>query len=191
MRFLLIVLGVLLTAGPASAGWQIGESGPWTFIVPEDRGIPAPMLSCSDSGRKAVFIHTENADFAAALSRSKETRDLDMRRIRLFIDGDVVYNEPILFLPMWKMVQSNENALFRTIYNAAVRGDDMEFFLSARGRSDLDVPPVDDVFREFAAICAAAARVGRVSFAPSGVIIGLPSSSTLYPPSAPEASACL
>lgn len=141
-------LGAL--AGVASAEWTNLSSADGTTIYTED-GDGAVIMGCDADGNLALAFLLEDSDVEDAVNYPTERWKL--RRGSIFVDGDEVFNNKFVYKPSVKLAEtSNPRAVVR-IYNASIRGDNMEFDLGRYGSISMAMPGTNDAFQGFASAC--------------------------------------
>lgn len=134
--------------GQASSEWRSGTVDGQFVIFPRTEG-PIPMLGCGSDGRRSLMIATDGGE-ALFSNQQNLTRKYKARRARLFVNEEQVFSQRVIWIPAWKVAQTNDSSAFRVVYNAAVQQEELRFTLNGYGSMELPLPAADDTFRQFA-----------------------------------------
>ncbi|MEM1381266.1 MAG: hypothetical protein AAGH41_11660 [Pseudomonadota bacterium] len=139
----------------SEAGWQRLEtlSNPAIQYIAPDGG-PGTLLTCAN-GNYGLMITLDGMDATEALlDSSRRRRSLNGE---LFVDGEATYKGGFRYKLATKAAEAYERKPAAQIFNAVVRGQKVEFKLSGKSIKDLELPGVNEAFREFAKECKAQA----------------------------------
>lgn len=139
-----------LVAGSASAEWTELGSSSGTTIYTQD-GDGAVIMGCDASGGLALGFLLEDADVGAAVSNPSERWKL--RRGSIYVAGEEVFNNKFVYKPAAKLAETNSPRALVQVYNASIRGDELEFDLGRHGSVAIALPSANAAFETFAADC--------------------------------------
>jgi len=147
-------LAVAFPAQAADYSWQVRsqtDDGKVLSIIAEAESKTGVMLSCkSDKLTAGVSLEpglvSDRLDtFTKRTKRKKATMTI----------GDADPNRDVwTYLPATKIAISRQGKTGRRFFNAAVRGDTVNWSLDGRGSTTFTLPEQNDAFKAFAKSCS-------------------------------------
>ena len=132
--------------------WVRMDSLPIPAVHPSTKDQPGPLLTCSE-GKIGLVIAIKDGDFQAVIDDSSKRR----RKLSgsIMVDGEETYEGVFSYKPSASAAQAFERKPAAQVFNAIVRGQEVDFKLSGKGETSLSLPAMDDTFKTFAAECKA------------------------------------
>lgn len=158
------------TAGP-SEGWQsqnvsIRYTG--LGVKREMRGVinPAETIYSGDTttsgnvvftcfaGRFTASFASAPIDFASIITQKKVAKGgFKRKRLKFKTAGETSEVAGWAYIPKLEIYRAGRRSAAAKLYNAAIRGDDVQVKIRGKGYQPLNLPPVDAAFKTFGAEC--------------------------------------
>lgn len=134
----------------------------WRVHAATDEGVPVTIVSGTDSTIGALItckggilnaaVGMEAGDMAEAVSI--DTERSKRRTAWLTVADDEPYKARWNYMPRARIAVTTEGTSARKLYNAAIRSDTVTWNASFTDPLTLQMPPMNDVFKGFAANCS-------------------------------------
>lgn len=139
---------------PYVADDSAGETLSAAIVHTVDTAVNGVQLQCRP-GQMAATVALEPFDFAV-LRDGKKDKLPRATKVRLFVNGEMVDRRDWVYMPQLNLaVPSGGRKIPAKIFNAVVRGDDVEVQVAGMKRVTITLPAADAAFKQFAKDCKA------------------------------------
>ena len=148
-------LGLTLSAHAADATWQFSsaDDADRALVFAQDVGGPSLSLVCSDKLGVQAVLYLNGADAGeATISSNSRVRS---RSVGMSTDTVAEKKDSWGYLRTQKLLVSTKSWQGKRIFNAAIKGENVNLGISRLGDYTLTLPPIDENFTAFATSCNA------------------------------------
>ena len=147
-------LAVAFPAQAADYSWQVRsqtDDGKVLSIVAENESNTGVMLNCT-SDRLTAGVGIEPGLISDRLD--KFTSRTKRKKATMTIGEGNPKREVWTYLPAMKVAISRQGTTGRRLFNAAVRGDTVNWSLDGKGSATFTLPEQNEAFKKFAKSCS-------------------------------------
>ncbi len=148
-------LASLFLALPAAANswtaWEGQSEDAPRVIYSSDASVPGALFTCATDGKMKALIALTASDIPAVLTKNAPyRRGEDMA---MTVGERATVNATVRLIPAIEAIELTGHALAAKLFNAAIRGDDVQISLKTAGDYTTSLPSPNDTFRAFARTC--------------------------------------
>ncbi len=118
--------------------------------VTTDISKPGALIFCTD-GRMSARLSMGPLDLFENIE--DKTRRARVIQVKLFRDGELADTSRWFFLPEFMAINTQKHSQAAKIFNAVVKNQMVSFETSSHALITLDLPPMDDGFRDMVKKC--------------------------------------
>ncbi len=118
--------------------------------VTTDISKPGALIFCTD-GRMSARLSMGPLDLFENIE--EKTRRSRVLQVKLYRDGELADTSSWIFLPKFMAINTIKHNQAAKIFNAIVKNQEVSFETSSHDLISLDLPPVDDAFRDMVKKC--------------------------------------
>lgn len=131
---------------------ELGKVRPAEVVYSGTADTPGNILFNCYNGRPSVSFAITPTGMRTMLTKAPDSRRMSIKRPKIIINGDRIKGEDWIYMPEMNVYRARRTASFKSLYNATVLGSDVR--VKTRGDDiRLNMPPADDVFKDFGAEC--------------------------------------
>lgn len=138
--------------GSAVSKAELGTTKPAEVVYSGTADTPGNIVFNCYNSRPSVSFAILPADMRGMMTNPPDSRRMKLKRPKISIDGVRIKGEDWIYMPAMKVYRARRMGSFKALYNATVLGSDVR--VKTGGENiQLNIPPADDVFKDFGATC--------------------------------------
>ncbi|WP_189499242.1 hypothetical protein [Algimonas arctica] len=144
--------------GNAVSKAELGITKPAEVVYSGTADTPGNIVFNCYNGRPSVSFAILPIDMRGMMTEPPDSRRMKLKRPKISIDGVRIKGEDWIYMPAMKVYRARRIGSFKALYNATILGSDVRV-KAGSDNIQLNVPPADDVFKDFGATCG----IGRLA----------------------------
>ena len=104
-------------------------------------------------GNFSVNVSLEQIDMGTLFTNTPDSTRRKLKRAYIKINGEPIKSSAWIYMPAMKVYRAREKSTSAKLYNAVIRGSDVEMKSNRSGYVSLNLPAVDTSFKNFGSDC--------------------------------------